>query len=89
MAAEQPASGLSRLEREVGAARDGTDVEVVASPPSFPALEIADFDAFGLSGDIGGFAVDTPLGILATGNGVLDETASFMIIDGSIDVYVK
>jgi hypothetical protein len=68
---------------------DGTDVDVVATPPSFPALEIADFDAWGLSADTGGFAVDTPLGVLATGNGVLDETVNFMTFDGSMDLYLN
>ena len=51
--------------------------------------DFADFDAFGLSADTGGFALDTPAGVLATGNGVLDETANFMIFDGSMDVFVN
>ncbi|MEM7412840.1 MAG: SBBP repeat-containing protein [Myxococcota bacterium] len=68
---------------------DGTNVSIVTTPPTTTALEIADFDAFGISSDIGGFAVDTPTGILATGNGVLDETANFMVFDGSMPVYVQ
>ena len=67
---------------------DGTDVDVVSSPPASTALEIADFDAFGMSADTGGFAIDTPRGILATGNGVLDETANFMVFDRSMPIFV-
>jgi hypothetical protein len=68
---------------------DGTDVDVLTSVPPFGVLGIADFDAFGLSADTGGFAVDTPLGVLATANGVQDDAANFMIFDGSIPVFVN
>ena len=67
---------------------DGTSIDVVTTPPVSSALELADFDAWGLSSDTGGFAVDSPRGVLASGNGVMDETANFMIFDGSIPVYV-
>ena len=66
---------------------DGTDVDVVLVPPP-PTGLLTDFDAWGLSSDTGGFAVDSPLGVLATGNGVMDETANFMVFDGSIPIYV-
>jgi hypothetical protein len=67
---------------------DGVDVDVVASPPPSSALSIADFDASGLAYPIGGFAVDTPLGVLASSNGVQDSHPSFMVFDGQFPVYV-
>ena len=67
---------------------DGVGVTVVTTPPTFNALTIADFDASALSSDIGGFAIDTPRGVLATANGVMDDTANFMVFEGSIPVYV-
>lgn len=68
---------------------DGVAVTVVGTPPASNALTIADFDAWGMAADSGGFAVDTPKGVLATSNGVLDDTANFMLFDGAMPVYVN
>ena len=67
---------------------DGTDVDVVTSPPASTGLSVSDFDAVGQAADTGGFGIDTPRGVLATANGVLDDAANFMIFDGSFPVFV-
>ncbi|MEL7451046.1 MAG: SBBP repeat-containing protein, partial [Pseudomonadota bacterium] len=62
-------------------------VDASGSTPS-GTLTIADFDAFGLTFDIGGFAIDTPQGVLATSNGSFDETVNFMVFNGSIPLHI-
>ena len=68
---------------------DGTAVTVVTNPPGFSALSLADFAARNVAELSGGFAMNTPRGILASANGVLNEALSFQTVaNGAFPVYV-
>lgn len=67
---------------------ESTTISTGASgvPPGI--LRIADFDANGARFDIGAIAIDTAQGIMATGNGSLDDGWNFMVFDDSMPLHI-
>jgi len=67
---------------------EGTTVATGAIGIPAGVLTISDFDANGARFDIGAFAIDTARGIMATGNGTLDDGWNFMVFEGSIPLHI-
>ena len=71
---------------------DDSDSETITTNAigSAPAsLTLADFDVMALSYDIGGFALDTQAGVLATGNGSDQEVVNLMKNDGALAIQIE
>ncbi len=68
---------------------DAQTIQTNATGTAPAALTLADFDAVATSFDIGGFALDTRFGVLATGNGSLQEIVNLMKFDGALPFRIQ